>query len=294
MADQIGVIVTLDGAAHPPGTPLLHADDLAAVRGDGIFETLLIRDGRACLVESHLQRLTHSAKLMDLPAPDLPDWRRAIEEATRRWAAGTADEGAMRLIYSRGRESGSAPSAYVMVNAVPNRVSAVRRDGLSAITLDRGLPANAADAMPWLLAGAKTLSYAVNMAALRHADRQGAGDVIFVSSDGYILEGPRSTVVIATDVGGDGSPCLLTPPPWYPILRGTTQQALFEVARAKGYDCDYRALRAADLHAAQGVWLISSMTLAARVHTLDARRLLRSPIAAEFAELVDAAIVSDR
>lgn len=294
MADQTGVIVTLDGEIHAPGTPLLHADDLAAVRGDGIFETLLIRDGRACLVESHLQRLTHSAKLMDLPAPELAGWRHAIEEATRRWAAGTADEGAMRLIYSRGREGGSAPSAYVMVNPVPDRVSAVRRDGLSAITLDRGLPANAADAMPWLLAGAKTLSYAVNMAALRHAARQGAGDVIFVSSDGYILEGPRSTVVIATDAGADGAPCLLTPPPWYPILRGTTQQALFEVARAKGYDCDYRALRAADLHAAQGIWLISSMTLAARVHTLDGRRLLRSPIAAEFAALVDAAIVSDR
>ncbi|MCV7102378.1 aminodeoxychorismate lyase [Mycobacterium palustre] len=290
------MLVTLDGQTHPPSAPLLHADDLAAVRGDGIFETLLIRDGRACLVESHLQRLTHSAKSMDLPAPDLPSWRRAIDEATRRWVEGTADEGAMRLIYSRGREGGSAPTAYVMVNPVPGRVSEVRRDGLAAITLDRGLPAKGADAMPWLLAGAKTLSYAVNMAALRHAARQGAGDVIFLSSDGYILEGPRSTVVIAADPGGEseGHPCLLTPPPWYPILRGTTQQALFEVARAKGYDCDYRALRMADLQAAQGIWLISSMTLAARVHTLDGRRLPPSPIAAEFAELVDAAILSDR
>jgi 4-amino-4-deoxychorismate lyase len=279
----------------------LHADDLAVVRGDGIFETLLVRDGRACLVESHLQRLTQSAKSMDLPEPDLPGWRHAIEEAARQWTAGTADEGAMRLIYSRGREggppqAGGTPTAYVMVNAVPERVTAVRRDGLAAVTLNRGLPATGVDAMPWLLAGAKTLSYAVNMAVLRHAARQGAGDVIFVSSDGYILEGPRSTVVIATDAqpGADGSPCLLTPPPWYPILRGTTQQALFEVARAKGYDCDYRALRIADLHAAQGIWLVSSMTLAARVHTLDGRRLPRSPIAAEFAELVDAAIVSDR
>ncbi|PRC52463.1 aminodeoxychorismate lyase, partial [Mycobacterium sp. ITM-2017-0098] len=85
---------------------------------------------------------------------------------------------------------------------------------------------------------AKTLSYAVNMAALRHAERQGAGDVIFVSTDGHILEGPRSTVVIATS-SPDGRTCLLTPPPWYPILRGTTQQALFEVARNKGFDCDY-------------------------------------------------------
>lgn len=296
MAGQTSVIVTLDGEIHAPGTPLLHADDLAAVRGDGAFETLLVRDGGACLVEPHLQRLTQSAKLMDLPEPDLPSWRHVIDVATRQWAAGTADEGALRLIYSRGRESGSAPTAYVMVNAVPDRVAVVRRDGLAAITLDRGLPAAGADAMPWLLAGSKTLSYAVNMAALRHAARQGAGDVIFVSSDGYILEGPRSTVVIATrsDGGADGNPCLLTPPPWYPILRGTTQQALFEVARAKGYDCDYRALRIADLHGAQGIWLVSSMTLAARVHTLDGRRLPRSPMAAEFAELVDAAIVSDR
>ncbi|WP_156748873.1 aminodeoxychorismate lyase, partial [Mycobacterium sp. 1165196.3] len=151
------------------------------------------------------------------------------------------------------------------------------------------------DAMPWLLAGAKTLSYAVNMAALRHAARQGAGDVIFVSTDGYILEGPRSTVVIATaPETPEDHPLLLTPPPWYPILRGTTQQALFEVARDKGYDCDYRALRVADLVAAQGVWLISSMTLAARVHTLDGRALPPAPMAAEFAELIDAAIVSDR
>ncbi|KBZ59598.1 hypothetical protein K875_05164 [Mycobacterium [tuberculosis] TKK-01-0051] len=291
MAGQTGVIVTLDGEIHSPDAPLLHADDLAAVRGDGVFETLLVRDGRACLSEPHLQRLTQSAALTDLPEPDLPRWRSAIEVATRQWCAGSADEGAMRLIYSRGREGGSVPTAFVMVNAVPERVTAVRRGGLAAITLDRGLPATGVDAMPWLLAGAKTLSYAVNMAALRHAARQDAGDVIFVSTDGYILEGPRSTVVIAT---ASDTPCLLTPPPWYPILRGTTQQALFEVARDKGYDCDYRALRVTDLHAAQGVWLISSMTLAARVHTLDGRPLRPAPMAADFAELIDAAIVSDR
>jgi 4-amino-4-deoxychorismate lyase len=183
----------------------------------------------------------------------------------------------------------------VTVNPVADRVAGARRDGVAAITLPHGRPVTGVDAMPWLLASAKTLSYAVNMAALRHAARQGAGDVIFVSSDGYILEGPRSTVVIAArGEGVDGVTELLTPPPWYPILRGTTQQALFEVARDKGYDCDYRALRPADLAAAEGIWLVSSMTLAARVHTLDGRRLPRPAIAAEFAELVDAAIVSDR
>ena len=295
MTAQLGVVVTLDGEVHPPGTPLLFADDLAAVRGDGVFETLLVRDGGACLVEAHLGRLGHSANLLDLPEPDLASWRRAIDLATRGWAADTTDEGAMRLVYSRGRERGSAPTAYVTVNPVADRIAAARRDGVAAVTLPRELPATGVEAMPWLLAGAKTLSYAINMAALRHAARQGAGDVIFVSSDGYVLEGPRSTVVIAVGgAGASGDVCLLTPPPWYPILRGTTQQALFGVARAKGYDCDYRALRVADLFAAQGIWLVSSMTVAARVHTLDGQALPRAPLATEFAELVDAAVVCDR
>ena len=293
MAGEPGVVVTLDGQLQDPRTPLLHADDLAVVRGDGIFESLLVRDGRPCLLEAHLGRLTQSARLMELPEPDLASWRAAVATAVARWTEQGGQEGVLRLICSRGREGGSEPTAFAMIGAVAGRVAAARTDGVAAVTLQRCLPAEGALDMPWLLAGAKTLSYAVNMAALRHAERQGAGDVIFISSEGHVLEGPRSTVVIATD-GDDGQPCLFTPPPWYPILRGTTQQALFEVARNKGYDCDYRVLRPADLFAAQGVWLVSSITLAARVHTLDGKPLPRSPMADELRELVDAAIVSDR
>ncbi|ORA32325.1 aminodeoxychorismate lyase [Mycobacterium aquaticum] len=292
MASQPAVVVTLDGQLHDPTAPLLHADDLAAVRGDGVFETLLIRDGRPCLLESHLARLSQSARMLDLPEPDLPAWRTAVGIGAQRWAAEHAGDGVLRLVYSRGRESGGSPTAFATIGELADRVAGARRDGVAAITLDRGLPLGAAD-MPWLVAGAKTLSYAVNMAALRHAARQDAGDVIFVSSDGYLLEGPRSTVVIAT-TDESGALLLLTPPPWYPILRGTTQQALFEVARNKGYDCDYRQLTPADLITAQGVWLISSITLAARVHTLDGHRLRDAPLHDELAGLVDAAIVSDR
>src|SRR6186997_587841 len=238
MAAEPGVVVTLDGQLRDPQTPLLHADDLAVVRGDGIFESLLVRDGRPCLLEAHLARLTQSARMMDLPAPDLPRWRSAVATGVERWIANGGDEAVLRLVYSRGRESGSPPTgaagpatsctAFATIAQLPSRVAGARRKGLAALTLARGLPADGAADMPWLLAGAKTLSYALNMAALRHAERQGAGDVVFLSSEGNVLEGPRSTVVIATDI--DGKVGLLTPPPWYPILRGTTQQALFEVA----------------------------------------------------------------
>ena len=274
MTGEPGVIVTLDGEVHPAGTPLLFADDLAAVRGDGVFETLLVRDGGACLVEAHLGRLSHSAKLLELPEPDLAAWRHAIELAAGRWTRDTNDEAAMRLVYSRGRESGSAPTAYVTVNPVADRIATVRRDGPGG-----------GDAAPRAAVG-RCRDHAVasgrrqdvvlchqhgratarrpprrRRRRLRQLRRLHLGRSTFDGGDRRRREGRRSNV------------CLLTPPPWYPILRGTTQQALFAVARAKGYDCDYRALRVADLFAAQGIWLVSSMTLAARVHTLDGREL---------------------
>ncbi|BBX21127.1 4-amino-4-deoxychorismate lyase [Mycolicibacter terrae] len=279
-ADHAVTIVTLGGGLVDD-SPLLHADDLAVLRGDGIFETLLVRDGAACLLDAHLQRLARSAELMDLPAPDLDGWRRAVDTAVRRWPASV--EGALRMIYSRGRECGSGPTAYVMITPLSGRIAEARRRGVAVVSLDRGVPAQG-PAMPWLLAGAKTLSYAVNMAALRHAAKQGADDVIFISSDGYVLEGPRSTVVLV-EPGR-----MVTPPSSQPILRGTTAEALFEVARGAGYRCEYAPLRQADLLAAQDIWLVSSITLAARVHTLDGRVLNPRVPAAEVAALVDAAI----
>ncbi|WP_051190227.1 aminodeoxychorismate lyase [Mycobacterium sp. UM_WGJ] len=279
--DSVVTIVTVGGGLAAVDAPLLHADDLAALRGDGVFETLLVRRGAACLLDAHLRRLARSAELMDLPAPNLDDWRRAVDEAVQQWA-GTG-EGALRMIYSRGRETGSAPTAYVLLTALPERVAAARREGVAVVTLDRGLSAQRLE-LPWLLAGAKTLSYAVNMAALRYAAKQDADDVIFISSDGYVLEGPRSTVVL----GEPGR--LITPPLSHPILRGTTQEALFDVARDAGYGCEYAPLRSEDLVAAQDLWLVSSITLAARVHTLDGRALHPRVPEAEFAALVDTAI----
>ena len=216
------VLVTLDGVVRDPDVPLVHADDLATVRGDGVFETVLIRGGVACTVELHLARLARSAETLDLPCPDPGSWRSAIAVAVAEW--GGDRDGIMRLVYSRGRESGGGPTAFLTVGPVPERVRTARRDGISVCTLARGFSVDLAGAAPWQLLGAKTLSYATNMAALRHAHSIGADDVIFISSEGFVLEGPRSTVLLAR------GRTLITPPADQGILPGTTQQALFEVA----------------------------------------------------------------
>ncbi|WP_055475239.1 aminodeoxychorismate lyase [Gordonia sp. HS-NH1] len=287
MADSI--LVSLDGTQHDADAPFLHADDLAAVRGDGIFETLLVRAGRPRCVELHLERLTHSAAAMDLGAPDLDEWRGAIETAAQAWTEkhGSAGEALLRLVYSRGREHGSAPTAYVTVDAVPDRVAAARAEGVRVVTLARGFSIDLAASAPWQLLGAKTLSYATNMAALRHAADEGYDDVIFLSSEGVVLEGPRATVVAVY------ADTLVTPPTEIGILESTTVRAVFDVASREGWTTKTDVLRPEDLVAADSVWLVSSVTLAARVTHLNRYVMPVPSDAAKFTDLVDRAISVD-
>jgi 4-amino-4-deoxychorismate lyase len=281
MSMAVAVLVTLDGRVHDPSAPLLHADELAAVRGDGAFETLLVRGGEVCKLDAHLGRMAASAVSLDLAEPDRAAWRSAIEVGVRQWNSISNDDAMLRLVYTRGRESGGDATAYLTIAPVPERSVRARRDGVSVITLDRGLPA---EPLPWLLSGAKTLSYAINMSVLRYAERQGAQDVIFVSSDGFVLEGPRSTVVVDT---GDA---LVTPRPEHGILHGTTQRALFEVAGAAGIECRYEAVKPTDLVAARDIWMLASITLVARVHTLDGVERPAGELAGRLPELVDKAV----
>ncbi len=111
-----------------------------------------------------------------------------------------------------------------------------------------------------------------------------ADDVIFVSAEGYVLEGPRSTVLVAR------GRTLLTPPPEQGILPGTTQQALFDLAGERDFTVRYEPLRPADLVVADGVWLISSVALAVRVHTLNGHALVSRVQEGEIEGLVDEAV----
>ncbi|ASO22984.1 4-amino-4-deoxychorismate lyase [Actinoalloteichus hoggarensis] len=256
------VLALLDGTIVDHTAPLLRVDDLAVQRGDGVFETIMVIDGRPRELGPHLDRLARSAALLDMPPPDLAAWERCGRIVIDAWQGGR--EMALKLVYSRGVE-GAGPTAFAMGMPVGPETIRKRTEGIAVITLDRGYAADLQERAPWLLLGAKTLSYAVNMAALRHAERNDAQEVIFTATDGTVLEGPTSTVVIAQ------GRTLRTPPANSGILPGTTQHALFRAAEAAGWTTRVEPIRVEELWDADGLWLVSSVRLITRVLTLDGK-----------------------
>ncbi len=244
--------------------PALRVGELSTQRGDGIFETIGVVDGHAQETRPHLERLRNSARICELPEPNLAQWEAAIDRAVA--ALPSRGEFAVKLVLSRGIEHGPAPTAWLHASAAAD-FTAVRERGIRVVTLDRGYARDTAERAPWLLLGAKTLSYAVNMAALREAKRRGADDAIFLSSDGYVMEGPTSSVILRH---GD---VWSTPAPSGAILHGTTQLSLFEHLEATGRRTEYRDIPVSELERADAAWLVSSVRLAAGIVEIDGRPL---------------------
>ena len=242
-----------------PDAPALRVGDLSAQRGDGVFESLGVVDGHPQEVDPHLARLVHSAALCELPEPHLDQWRAAIARVA---ADALAGESVIKLILSRGVEHGPAPTAWVTLADAPDSTRA-RTEGVRIATLDRGYALDAPARAPWLLLGAKTLSYAVNMAAIREAKRRGADDAVFVTSDGFVLEAPTASVVLRF---GDR---FVTPEPHAGILHGTTQRSLFAHLERRGFETAYETVPVADLQRADAAWVLSSVRLAAPISAVD-------------------------
>lgn len=286
-------LVFLD-PAYPAGyladisAPQLPVTVQGVTRGDGIFESMLYTNQAVRKFEAHLARLASSAELSDLIIPGARTWYAAVDTAVADFdATGGAEEAVVKLIAARGEHDEDPAICWVTVTPAPALGKEQRESGVDVLLLDRGYDSKLAERAPWLMMGAKTLSYSINMAALRYARKHGAHDVIFTSADGIVLEAPTSTVLVAQRDGETKR--LLTPMLETGILPGTTQSAIFDAAAQDGWELGYGPLRPEDLYQADGVWLVSSIRLLTPVRTLDAKPLrLDAELHEELSALSDA------
>ena len=263
-------LVAVLGRGIVSGEPVLHADDLGLTRGDGCFEATRIEvdesGTRVDHLDAHLARFRRSAASLGIGL-DEPAWRALLDEVVAAW--NTPGEAILRWMLTRGREGGGEPTGVVTVAPLDRRTILARR-GVSVVSLDRDGRADAFAERPWLLGGVKTLSYAVNVAAVREAARRGADEAIFVSTDGYVLEAPRATVVWRF-----GDRLGTTPTEATGVLASITCDVALAAARSAGVGVDVELLTVDDLVRADGIWLLSSGRLVAPVDQIDGRPIAR-------------------
>src|SRR5574342_508815 len=122
----------------PADTPILRADDSGILRGDGIFESLHIRHGRAWLLDEHLARLARSATLIDLPLPAPAKLAELAAAVIAAWPPG--EEGRLRIICTRGPEdAGAPPTVFAIASPIEDEFHRLRAHGASVVTASLGL-----------------------------------------------------------------------------------------------------------------------------------------------------------
>lgn len=263
-------IAVLGRGVVPAQDPVLRGDDLGVLHGDGLFETMHLRGGRPWLPDAHLARLRAGAAAVELPLPPEGALVDLLDTVAAGWPAQV--EGALRLVCTRGPEGGGPPTVHATLAEVPAAARRARRDGVTVACLPLGVPATARPALDWLPAGVKSTSYAVSAAARRWAARNGVDDVLWLSSDGYVLEGPSANVVWL-----EGGTLCTVPAGATGILPGTTCAWLLAHAADLGFAAAERMATPRRLLDADGVWFTSSVRGLVEIRTLDATRLARCP-----------------
>lgn len=264
---RLGVGVVADG--------FISADDLGVNRGDGCFDATLVRVDlgapTADFVGEHLARLAHSAELLGMAAPDVAAWQDLTRQALAAWGGRGGGEAVLKFLYTRGQETHPGdPLGFLTITQLsPERIAS--REKATAVTLSAGRAAHALGDAPWLLGGAKTLSYGVNLAYLREAKRRGVTDPIMLTTDGFILEGPQSGILVLKD-----GLLFSTPVETTGILDSITVRHAVAGWQRLGRRFEHRLYGVDELRTADAAWFASSIRgitpmLAVDGHDLPAR-----------------------
>jgi 4-amino-4-deoxychorismate lyase len=254
-------VAVLGQGVVDPDTPVLTADDAALARGLAAFETMRVYGGRIFALDEHLDRLRASAQRLGLP-----DVARADLEglAAQALAASGLSEAGVRLYWTGGHE-GAGATAIATVTPVPPDTESLRARGLRVVSLDLGIDREIRMRAPWLLAGVKSTSYAVHVAAVKEAVRRGGDDALLLASDGTVLEGAMS------NVWWRRGELLRTPGLETGILAGVTRAHLLRLVPGVGFRVEEGVWPLDEVIGADEVLLSSSVREVIGVIDVDGR-----------------------
>ena len=212
--------------------------------GDGVFETLVARNGKPFTPARHWKRLVASCDSMGITPPAFEVYSQAILEVMQ--ANGLRDARVRVTLTSGdgplGSDRGGSP-ATITAAATP---------------LKPWPPTETALIVPWTrnergaLAGIKSTSYADNVRALALAHAQGAGEALFANTRDELCEGTGTNIFIVA--GGR----VQTPPLNSGCLAGVTRGLVIEACQSSGIPVEETVLPITVLQTCDEAFLTSS------------------------------------
>ena len=237
------------GCWGDPAALALPLDDRGLLLADGLFETVLVRDGRPRLLAAHLARWQQGAALLGMdPPPVAARLEPLIGEAVRR---SSIAQGALRLNWSRGSATGATrgigiPDSchhrfWLQLSAAAPCFAPVRV--IVSPTEERSATS--------LLSRCKTFAYGPAIQARRQAEAAGAGDALLASSAGGLCCGSTANLLVRRQGRW------LTPPLTSGCLPGVMRARALELGLA--HEAGLGELGEADLLASTGALLLNSL-----------------------------------
>jgi branched-subunit amino acid aminotransferase/4-amino-4-deoxychorismate lyase len=214
--------ISVDGRLFDPHEATVSALDAGFLLGDGLFESLRARDGLPYLLDRHLARLLAAAEEMEFER--MPSAETLAEQVHMTLDRAALADAYVRVTVTRGRGAtalaapASAPTVVIAALPAPARVAG----GIEATLL--GPPTERR-------AKAKSTSRQQAVLARREVEKRGAGEGLYVSEEGYVLEGVSSNAFVVRDGR------LLTPPAEH-CLPGITRGRVLELAKEDGVEVE--------------------------------------------------------
>ena len=247
------IFVSVDGQIMEESQARISPLDRGFLYGDGIFETIKVRDNKIDFLEEHLSRMMEGARLLGIPFPKDIDFVRIIAELAER--NGIKGEAGARISLTRGRHQGSLslyessqPTLVILVRPYLSPDKAKWEQGL-ALTVEQELRQNHSS---WLCR-LKSLNYLPYLLVRTRAEQKGFEDAILLNTAGQVCEGTISNLFFFRHGR------LETPATACGLLPGILRQALMECLAAAGEPVREVELAAQDVMASEEIFTTNSL-----------------------------------
>jgi branched-chain amino acid aminotransferase len=252
-------MVWLNGSLMPLHEARISPLDHGLLVGDGVFETLVARNGQLFAVHQHWERLVHSCKVMGLKPVSEEEFTAAmlavleanhLPNARVRFTL-TSGDGPL------GSDRGDSPGTVLVTSSTLNTWPPTERVSLS----------------PWprlengALTGVKTTSYGDNVRALAFAKSRGCGEALLANTRGELCEGTGSNIFLVLNGR------LVTPPLSSGCLAGVTRKLVIMACAQIGLTCFEEAVPASALAECEEAFLTSSTRDVHPIAEIDGRPL---------------------